>query len=42
MQPPHSDLMQPQQDDTLKQCMKLLACFHKTVKNAEKEIMEVN
>ena len=41
MQMPHTHAIQPQQDDTLKQCMKLLACFHKSLKNAEMDIKQV-
>ena len=42
MQPPQSEAMQIQQDDTLRQCMKLLASFHKSVKHAEEEIKQVH
>ena len=41
MQPPHSEPIQPQQDNTLKQCMKLLACFHGSIKHAEEDIKQV-
>ena len=41
MQPPYIEPIQPEQDNTLKQCMKLLACFHESVKHAEQEIKQV-
>ena len=41
MQPSHSEPIRPLQDNTLKQCMKLLACFHKSIKHAEEEIKQV-